>query len=67
MLFDDNESTEEGTKKSTLEKHKDAVNYIDFKEEYSLCASCGDDGMIYMFNYQQYRQEGGPLKQIPKG
>ena len=51
MLFDDNESTEEGTQKSKLEKHKDAVNYIDFKEEYSLCASCGDDGMIYMFNY----------------
>ena len=51
MLFDDNESTEEGTQKSKLEKHKEAVNYIDFKEEYSLCASCGDDGMIYMFNY----------------
>ena len=42
---------EEGMKKYTMNKHTDAVTYIDFKHENQLCASCGDDGHIYVFNY----------------
>jgi len=41
-----------------MDKHKDSVTYLDFKLEEQLCASCGDDGMIYVFNYNSYRQEG---------
>jgi len=57
-LYDDNESTEEGTKKYTMDKHKDSVNYLDFKLQDQLCASCGDDGLIFVFNFNSYRQEG---------
>ena len=35
-----------------------SVTYIDFKPEECLCASSGDDGQIFVFNYNSYRQEG---------
>jgi len=50
-LFDDSDSSEEGLKKYTMNKHMDAVTHIDFKHENQLCASCGDDGHIFIFNY----------------
>lgn len=50
-LFDDAEGGEEGEKRHTMERHKDAVNFLDFKEEEQICASCGDDGIIFIFNY----------------
>ena len=57
-LFDDSDSSEEGIKKYTMDKHKESVTYLDFKVDEQLCASCGDDGMIFIFNYNSYRQEG---------
>ena len=57
-LYDDSDSSEEGVKKYSMEKHQDAVTFLDFKMEEQLCASCGDDGVIYVFNYTSYRQEG---------
>jgi WD40 repeat protein len=56
--YDDTDATEEGVKKYTMDKHKDSVTYLDFKTSESLCASCGDDGMIFIFNFNSYRQEG---------
>ena len=54
-LYDDGDSAEEGIKKYTMDKHKDSVICLDFKDEEQLCASCGDDGMIFVFNYNSYR------------
>jgi WD40 repeat protein len=56
-LYDDSDSSEEGIKKYTMDKHKDSVNHLDFRLADDLCASCGDDGYIYVFNFQSYRQE----------
>ena len=41
-----------------MKKHKDSVNFIDFKPSHQLCASCSDDGTIVIYNYGSYRQEG---------
>ena len=41
-----------------MDKHTDSVTYIDFKPKEMLCASSGDDGQVFVFNYQSYRQEG---------
>jgi WD40 repeat protein len=41
-----------------MKKHKESVNFIDFKQSHSLCASCSDDGSIVIYNYGSYRQEG---------
>ena len=41
-----------------MDKHTDAVNNLDFKKNDQLCASCGDDGLIFIFNFNSYRQEG---------
>mmetsp|Transcript_21365 Transcript_21365/g.33043 ORF Transcript_21365/g.33043 Transcript_21365/m.33043 type:complete len:275 (+) Transcript_21365:1192-2016(+) len=57
-LYDDSDSSEEGIKKYTMDKHKDSVNHLDFKVQDQLCASCGDDGLIFVFNFNSYRQEG---------
>jgi len=57
-LYDDADASEEGIKKYTMDKHKDAVTCLDFKNEEQLCASSGDDGMIFVFNYNTHRQEG---------
>lgn len=43
-LYDDGDASEEGIKKYTMEKHRDSVTCLDFKNEEQLCASCGDDG-----------------------
>ena len=50
-LYDDSDSSEEGIKKYTMDKHKDSVNHLDFRLADDLCASCGDDGYIYVFNF----------------
>jgi WD40 repeat protein len=39
-------------------KHSDACNFVDFRQEDMITASCGDDGVIHMFNYQSRRPEG---------
>mmetsp|Transcript_7071 Transcript_7071/g.5325 ORF Transcript_7071/g.5325 Transcript_7071/m.5325 type:complete len:172 (-) Transcript_7071:527-1042(-) len=41
-----------------MKKHKDSVNFIDFKAQHQLCASCSDDGLVVIYNYGSYRQEG---------
>ena len=53
-LYDDSDSSEEGIKKYTMDKHKDSVNHLDFRLTDDLCASCGDDGYIYVFNFQSF-------------
>lgn len=65
-LYDDSTSEQEGTKRYSMKKHKDSVNFIDFKisqqhpsqAPHYLCASCSDDGTIVIYNYGSYRQEG---------
>lgn len=57
-LYDDNTTEEEGSIKYTMDKHKDSVNYLDFRLSDNLCASCGDDGLIFIFNFISMRQEG---------
>jgi WD40 repeat protein len=57
-LFDDNTTAEEGTIKYTMDKHRLSVNYLDFRLNDTLCASCGDDGQIFIFNFVSMRQEG---------
>ena len=54
-LFDDNTTAEEGTIKYTMDKHRDSVNYLDFRLNDTLCASCGDDGLIFIFNFVSMR------------
>ena len=39
-------------------KHSDSCNYIDFRSSDQITASCGDDGMIHLFNYASRRPEG---------
>ena len=41
-----------------MDKHRDSVNYLDFRLNDTLCASCGDDGLIFIFNFVSMRQEG---------
>lgn len=41
-----------------MKKHKEVVNFIDFREEHFLCASCSDDFTVIIYNYGSYRQEG---------
>jgi len=57
-LYDDKQSGEEGDWRWTMDRHTDAVNYLDFRNEEQLCASCGDDGVIFVFNYSTHRLEG---------
>ena len=33
-----------------MKKHKDSVNFIDFRDQDQLCASCSDDGTIVIYN-----------------
>jgi WD40 repeat protein len=57
-LYDDSTADQEGSKRYSMKKHKESVNFIDFKQSHSLCASCSDDGSIVIYNYGSYRQEG---------
>lgn len=57
-LSDDSTSKPEGTKRYDMDKHKSAVNFIDFKPGQTLCASCSDDETVIIYNYGSYRQEG---------
>ena len=54
-LYDDNTTEEEGSIKYTMDKHKDSVNFLDFRLSDNLCASCGDDGLIFIFNFISMR------------
>lgn len=56
-LSDDSTSKPEGTTRYNMDKHKKAVNYIDFKPSHTLCASCSDDETVIIYNYGSYRQE----------
>jgi len=40
-----------------MDKHREPVNFIDFKEKNALCASCSDDQSVIIYNYVSYRQE----------
>lgn len=57
-LYDDSTADQEGTKRYTMKKHKDSVNFLDFRPSHQLCASCSDDGSVVIYNYGSYRQEG---------
>ena len=57
-LYDDSTADQEGSKRYTMKKHKDSVNFLDFKPAHQLCASCSDDGSVVVYNYGSYRQEG---------
>ena len=58
-FYDDGDSAEEvSTARHAMSKHTEAVNYIDFRAHDKFCASCGDDGIIHIFNYVSLRAEG---------
>lgn len=57
-LYDDSTADQEGSKRYSMKKHKDSVNFIDFKLSHQLCASCSDDCTVVIYNYGSYRQEG---------
>jgi WD40 repeat protein len=57
-LYDDSTAEREGTRRYTMKKHRESVNFIDFDQTNQLCASCSDDGSIVIYNYGSYRQEG---------
>jgi WD40 repeat protein len=57
-LYDDKQSGEEGDWRWTMDRHTNAVNYLDFRLKETLCASSGDDGVIIVFNYNTHRLEG---------
>ena len=58
-FFDDGDTAEDvSTARHTMSKHTKGVNYVDFRARDNLCASCGDDGTIHIFNYQSLRAEG---------
>jgi len=43
-LSDDSTTGPEGVERYLMEKHTQSVNFIHFKPQHSLCASCSDDG-----------------------
>lgn len=53
-LSDDSTSDPEGLEWYLMEKHDGSVNFIHFKPWQSLCASCGDDGQVIIYNYGSY-------------
>ena len=53
--YDDSSAEAEGSKQYTLKKHKEPVNFIDFKYSLALCASCSDDRQVIIYNYLSYR------------
>lgn len=65
-LYDDNAKKEQDSKRFTMSKHTQPVNYLDFRldpntkneKNASLCASCSDDCSVIIYNYASYRQEG---------
>jgi WD40 repeat protein len=57
-LSDDSTSEEEAPTRARFERHKLAVNFVDFKPSHSLCASCSDDKSVIIYNYGSNRQEG---------
>lgn len=57
-LYDDSTSDLEGTKRYSMKKHEESVNFIDFKESEKFCASCSDDGLVIIFNYGSNKMEG---------
>ena len=63
-LYDDTQQGEEGEWRWTMDRHTNAVNYLDFRLKETLCASCDDDGNIIVFNYNTHRLEGN-LKFYP--
>ena len=57
-LYDDKQQVEEGEWRWTMDRHTNSVNYLDFRMKENLCASCDDDGVIILFNYNTHRLEG---------
>lgn len=75
-LFDDNQAEDEGSLKykeegginHTMVRHKNSsVNYLDFKPNDQLSASCAEDGQIILFNFNSYRPEGVLKMNYPTG
>ena len=59
-LYDDNDVDDrEGTLRDKQDqKHKDSINFVDFRVEHELIATCDDDGMINLYNYHSRRYDG---------
>ena len=43
-LYDDSDTEREGQQRYKLERHTDAINYVDFRLEHKITASASDDG-----------------------
>ena len=59
-IFDDNDVDErEGPMRSIIDnKHKDAINFVDFRQEHEMTATASDDGQIILYNHKSRRFEG---------
>ena len=57
-FYDDGDADDVCTPRHIMNKHEDSVNFVDFRAEDCLSASCGDDGVIQIFNYKSLRAEG---------
>ena len=57
-FYDDGDAEDDCTARHIMNKHEDAVNFTDFRAQDCLSASCGDDGIIHIFNYKSLRAEG---------
>ena len=43
-LYDDGDTEREGQQRYKLERHTDAINYVDFRLDHKITASASDDG-----------------------
>ena len=59
-IFDDNDVDErEGPMRSVINnKHKDAINFVDFRVEHEMTATASDDGTVVLYNHKSRRFEG---------
>lgn len=64
-LFDDNDTSREGSVRLEVDRHNAPINFVDFKvfdfdgsQKTGLSASCDDDGKTIIYNNSSHRHEG---------
>ena len=57
-LYDDGDTEREGQQRYKLDRHNDAINYVDFRLEHKITASASDDGHLLLYNHHSHRVDG---------
>ena len=57
-LYDDGDTEREGQQRYKLDRHNDAINYVDFRLEHKITASASDDGQLLLYNHHSHRVDG---------